>query len=412
MKRRRPVTLDTSDEEEEDSNDRRRTLRAQKKVRYSESFVVEEEEEEDNCNHNTQEEMLHVTCGTKEGWLDKKKLERAEACIKCEGKWFTPPQFEVFGRRECSKKWKTSVYHEEKPLQYFFEKGLLTTSGYNKGPRKTTKKKKSSDHESQESSEDSDMESAGDSEEERSSDEDGSEELKQDAEGSEEDKEEPASIEPVGEDGEMDAGNVSSVADDLPDRNVSEELETFPVSKNAVVTLERLPEAELRLQNHLKEPSSSSTVAQPEALQLTSSSQQSVESWCVPLSEVSQSEEERDHNTSAETRDTTSPLTSDPPITEGMLTLQEAAEHTAGSISSTAQSPHSDQETRVDQTCARCAPFSNMAEAAESSDVDTMATDQLKREKLKLQVKVLKLQEMYYSLKISRFLKSESFVEP
>ncbi|XP_029944656.1 transcriptional regulator ATRX homolog isoform X2 [Salarias fasciatus] len=406
MKRRRPVRLDTSDEEEEDSNDRRRTLRAQKKVRYSESFVVEEEEEEDNCNHNTQEELLHVTCGTKEGWLDKKKLERAEACIKCEGKWFTPPQFEEFGGRESSKKWKMTICLDGKPLQYWFEKGLLTTTGYKKGPRKTTKKKKSSDHESQESSEDSDMESAGDSEEERSSDEDGSEELKQDAEGSEEDKEEPASIEPVGEDGEMDARNVSAVADDLPDRNVSEELETFPVSKNAVVTLERLPEAELRLQNHLKEPSSSSTVAQPEALHLTSSSQQSVASWCVPLNEVSQIQEERDHNTSAETRDTASPLTSDPPITEGMLTLQEAAEHTAGDSSSrdAARSPHSDQETRVDQTCDHS---SNMAEAAESSDVDTMETDQLKREKLKLQIRVLKLQEMYYSSKISRFLKSE-----
>lgn len=38
-------------------------------------------------------------------------------------------------------------------------------------------------------------------------------------------------------------------------------------------------------------------------------------------------------------------------------------------------------------------------------DVDTMALDELKREKIKLQLRVLKLQEHYYTLKMREFQK-------
>ncbi|XP_069557523.1 uncharacterized protein [Brachyistius frenatus] len=48
---------------------------------------------------------------------------------------------------------------------------------------------------------------------------------------------------------------------------------------------------------------------------------------------------------------------------------------------------------------------STVAASSSSSNEDTMDLDQLKREKIKMQLKVLKLQEEYYSLKIKEFKK-------
>lgn len=46
-------------------------------------------------------------------------------CIKCEDQWFTPYAFEEFagkaGFAGSCKKWKMTIFHKTKPLQYWFE---------------------------------------------------------------------------------------------------------------------------------------------------------------------------------------------------------------------------------------------------------------------------------------------------
>ncbi|XP_078125078.1 uncharacterized protein LOC144529704 [Sander vitreus] len=86
--------------------------------------------------------LLSVTCGNKNGTLHVKKLYRGEECIKSEGRWFSPVAFEDFGGRASSKKWKTSISHKKKPLQFWFENSFLNTRGFKKRRTETTKQKK------------------------------------------------------------------------------------------------------------------------------------------------------------------------------------------------------------------------------------------------------------------------------
>lgn len=52
-------------------------------------------------------------------------LYLGDACIECEGRWFAPPAFEDLGGKGHSKKWKASIFHENKPLQFWFEVWIL-----------------------------------------------------------------------------------------------------------------------------------------------------------------------------------------------------------------------------------------------------------------------------------------------
>ncbi|XP_014846978.1 PREDICTED: uncharacterized protein LOC106920467 [Poecilia mexicana] len=63
-------------------------------------------------------------------------------------------------------------------------------------------------------------------------------------------------------------------------------------------------------------------------------------------------------------------------------------------------------ELERSETCIRVSDCRNVSEkmedgASDGSDVDAMDVDQLKKEKLKMQLKVLKLQEEYYTLKLN-----------
>ncbi|XP_062294066.1 uncharacterized protein LOC133998997 isoform X2 [Scomber scombrus] len=164
--------------EEEQDRDRRSSQRFTKRIRYNEDdyeYVEEEEEEEvqeDNeqpgpstqytPTYTTQEKrFLPVTCGTKKGIMDVNKLSRGEECIESEGGQFAPPAFEDFGGKGPSKKWKTSIFLGNKPLQFWFEQGFLTTKGYKKRGNETAKRRRilSSDSESESSSEESETKS-------------------------------------------------------------------------------------------------------------------------------------------------------------------------------------------------------------------------------------------------------------
>lgn len=42
-------------------------------------------------------------------------------CIKYDGQWLVPPAFENLGGKRSCRKWKATIFHENKPLQHWFE---------------------------------------------------------------------------------------------------------------------------------------------------------------------------------------------------------------------------------------------------------------------------------------------------
>uniref|UniRef100_UPI003AACF5DB uncharacterized protein n=1 Tax=Centroberyx gerrardi TaxID=166262 RepID=UPI003AACF5DB len=119
-------------------------------------------------------DLLPVTCGSKKGLLDVEKLASGEACIESEGCWFAPPAFEEFAGRGSSKKWKATIFFENKPLQFWLEQGCLGTPGFKKRKAASKKQKKtpSPNSESESSSEESKAESEEEVEEDDEKDED------------------------------------------------------------------------------------------------------------------------------------------------------------------------------------------------------------------------------------------------
>lgn len=106
---------------------------------------MDEEAEGQSCdkNHVLRKKIWPVTCGTKEGIMDAEKLAKSEECIECEGRFFTPPAFEEFAGKGSSKKWKSTIYSDDKPLQHWFDEGLLNTGGYlRKGTKNVMKKQR------------------------------------------------------------------------------------------------------------------------------------------------------------------------------------------------------------------------------------------------------------------------------
>ncbi|XP_077068141.1 nuclear body protein SP140-like protein isoform X2 [Siphateles boraxobius] len=69
---------------------------------------------------------LPVTCGDKDGVLYVEKYNNMEMCIFSEGRWFKPIEFEMFGGKERSKKWRNSIFYNGTPLQELIKDGLLS----------------------------------------------------------------------------------------------------------------------------------------------------------------------------------------------------------------------------------------------------------------------------------------------
>ncbi|XP_048054696.1 uncharacterized protein LOC125273390 isoform X3 [Megalobrama amblycephala] len=68
---------------------------------------------------------LPVKCGAKDGVLYVEKYNDMQACIFSEGQWFKPIDFERFGGKARSKKWRNSIVYNDIPLQELIRDGLL-----------------------------------------------------------------------------------------------------------------------------------------------------------------------------------------------------------------------------------------------------------------------------------------------
>ncbi|KAM7386543.1 hypothetical protein PAMA_009244 [Pampus argenteus] len=431
------------EEEEEEDKGRRSSQRFKKRVRYNEDDEDEEKEEEEEAeeeevnehpgsstqntsNQRTQENrLLPVTCGNKKGILDVVKLDRGELCIECEGHWISPPAFEDFGGKGQNKKWKTSIFHENKPLQFWFEQGSLTTKGYKR--RGTAKHKKilSSDHESESASEVSEI-GLQSAEEIEVKDEDwkpGSEGLAPEKLDEEERVESENKGEVVEDEDKMEDQDIPAIADNDSENRVFEagNLVISAYKKSALqmklqVLIERLPEARRDCQSNCTE-------------------HPVIGIWFAPPDENAQSEEERGHNALAKDDTSVTSAThidptqmSDRPIV-GDIKEENREQLIKSDTQSVPTSPVSMrvesksenlgyttsghnvaqlQEMEQQKRCPLTVQALDVEEGPSSESTtdfshDTMDLDQLKRAKVKLQLKVLKLQEEYYTLQIQKF---------
>ncbi|KAG7239466.1 hypothetical protein INR49_028937 [Caranx melampygus] len=380
MKRRR--IFSDSEEEEEEDRGRRNSLRKGKRITYytfdeDEDESSEEEEEEEDQEHSEQlgpstklqhhnqgPQELPVTCGVKKGHLDVEKLAKGGDCILCEGHWFSPPAFETFAGKKQSRKWKSSIFYKGEPLQKLFDNGMLTTKSYKRRNSATTKPQKilSSDVESEISSEASETDS-GQTEKDDLHDNDWlpekGEEERQGAESGGEDhmtEEEEDKI----DEGKMEDESVPAVTDE-DDNNVCEDMETDLISSTcgtmaARVLLKRLEEEETECESSCPEPEQPEEGHSPK-----------------PLSEQADNPTDTDATTN---------------------------DHEAAQIQMMNQETRNPQPTRSpdmeEVSSSRCSAGINL---------DTMDLDQLKKEKIKMQIKVLKLQEQYYTMKVQGFRK-------
>nr|XP_020453443.1 uncharacterized protein LOC109958848 [Monopterus albus]XP_020453444.1 uncharacterized protein LOC109958848 [Monopterus albus]XP_020453445.1 uncharacterized protein LOC109958848 [Monopterus albus] len=274
----RPFNKKSKVEEEEDQYTRKspRKRRRVKYIDYDNNDNSDEEEEEEKEEEDDQQlgsssqsqwiqdnRLLPVTCGNKTGVMDKEKLDRGEPCIKSEDCWYSPPAFEDFGGKYANRKWKASIFLQDKPLQYWFEKGLLTTKGFKKGRRQFKKIISLSDQESESSSRGSEIESEEETEEDDAKDDNwlpNSDELV--LEGEEErggaenggegvdsktdkDKEEDKTGKGELEDEDMSADNNSDSEElEAPEKNI--------LMMELQVILERLPEVKTNQSNYME----------------------------------------------------------------------------------------------------------------------------------------------------------------
>ncbi|XP_023991511.1 nuclear body protein SP140-like protein isoform X1 [Salvelinus sp. IW2-2015] len=83
---------------------------------------------------------LPVTCGDKEGMLNRDKLAKGESCILVQGHWLTPSRFEEFGGKKSRKNWKYSVRCRDTTLGKLIQEGHLTSPDFKR--RKSAQAKK------------------------------------------------------------------------------------------------------------------------------------------------------------------------------------------------------------------------------------------------------------------------------
>ncbi|KAL7379492.1 hypothetical protein ABVT39_028271 [Epinephelus coioides] len=90
--------------------------------------------------------QLPVTCGQKEGTLDRQRLAKGEKCIVFKKQWFTPGEFERFAGKKSSKNWKLSIRCQGTPLEKLIKEGHLKAANYKGGCKKAKRSLVLDDH--------------------------------------------------------------------------------------------------------------------------------------------------------------------------------------------------------------------------------------------------------------------------
>ncbi|XP_032392996.1 uncharacterized protein LOC116702735 isoform X2 [Etheostoma spectabile] len=417
---------------------------------YDEEDEEEQEEEEEYPEDDEQpgtstqntpnkraqdDRLLPVSCGKRNGTLHVKKLYRGEECIESEGRWFSPGAFEDFGGKAASKKWKTSISYKKKPLQFLFEQGLLNTRGFKKRRAETMKQKKipSRNCISESQSEESDIQSKEESEEDE--DEDvkddnwfrGSEELTQESE--EEERETNVTLSTSAKN-ELQK-EVKVVLKRLSELQTTRDCHPsgteHPLEDSWCTPLDGDADSEEEREHSgsaKDDPIDPSRISDPPIVWGQSNERKDGHRetktgtpLCAPVASAPDIQPEilNKPDDAGSTCNHTAELRISPVllVPHGAINIRDVATNTEPIQRDATSSGHDAALLKVIKTEKRFPQASDSTQPSDTveapistqSDLDTMDLDQLKREKIIMQLKVLKLQDEYYTLKIKELKK-------
>uniref|UniRef100_A0A4W5QAM3 Nuclear body protein SP140-like protein n=1 Tax=Hucho hucho TaxID=62062 RepID=A0A4W5QAM3_9TELE len=130
-KKRKEKKRSASAEEEQPSTSTQSTPSKKRKVQRLKYYSpFRKGEKADIWTWPIYKSQLPVTCGDKEGMLNRDKLAKGEMCIVVQGRWFTPRGFEVFGGKKSSKNWKYSIHCRHTTLGQLIQEGHLTSPDF------------------------------------------------------------------------------------------------------------------------------------------------------------------------------------------------------------------------------------------------------------------------------------------
>ncbi|XP_063759730.1 nuclear autoantigen Sp-100-like [Eleginops maclovinus] len=435
--RRARSRTDSEEDEDKEHLDTRSSLRKKKRLNYyidnGEDKREEEHPEDDEqpctSKHNKRSQqngVLTVSCGNKKGTLHVEKHNSTEACIESEGRWFYPREFEIFGGKTSSKKWRHSIQHENKPLQCLIDEGHLSNKSFKRRAMRavTLKKIVSSDCTSESSTEESEIESAIETDED--DDDDWGLLYAKD-------------LSMVAEEGESNEENEEEVVDTSKEEEGEiQEREQFnnrtPMEtplKEVKVVLRRFPEVttdclSIRLHRqredffyepleeetngeeraHAIDPSQTAKDDEEELRERFTQSNESKQDGHRKLRSETSAAKIRPKNLD-ETIDTGTTSVHTAIFSTPLSGVTQRTENTTAHIQKGTQrelddniTPSGHDAAQVMEIEARDPQTSSSTSVSTSWDPETTDLEQLKREKIKMQLKVLKLQEEYYTLKI------------
>ncbi|XP_074511437.1 nuclear body protein SP140-like protein isoform X2 [Sebastes fasciatus] len=142
VKKKRKLRSEKSvcDDEEEQAGPSSCSSPRKKSQKISFSSPLKKGEKNDIWTWTMFKHQFPVTCGEKEGTLNKDRLAKGEKCIAVEKQWFTPKEFETFAGRKSCKNWKWSIRCKDTSLGKLIKDGHLKAGNY----RRKCKKAKTS----------------------------------------------------------------------------------------------------------------------------------------------------------------------------------------------------------------------------------------------------------------------------
>uniref|UniRef100_A0A4W5MG23 Nuclear body protein SP140-like protein n=1 Tax=Hucho hucho TaxID=62062 RepID=A0A4W5MG23_9TELE len=129
-KKRNQKKKSESEEEKPSTSTQSKPSQKRKVQRPKYSSPFSKEEKADIWTWPLLKTQLPVTCGDKEGMLNRDKLAKGERCIVVQGRWFTPSGFEEFGGKKSSKNWKYSIRCRDTTLGKLIQEGHLTSPDF------------------------------------------------------------------------------------------------------------------------------------------------------------------------------------------------------------------------------------------------------------------------------------------
>ncbi|XP_074511428.1 nuclear body protein SP140-like protein isoform X3 [Sebastes fasciatus] len=141
VKKKRKLRSEKSvcDDEEEQAGPSSCSSPRKKSKKISFSSPLKKGEKNDIWTWTMFKHQFPVTCGQKEGTLNRDRLAKGEKCIAVGKQWFTPNEFQRYAGRKSCKNWKWSIRCKDTSLGKLIKEGHLKAGNYKRGCKKAKK---------------------------------------------------------------------------------------------------------------------------------------------------------------------------------------------------------------------------------------------------------------------------------